>query len=68
MRQVLISEKIKLYRKNKHITQEEFAKIIGVSPQAVSKWERCECYPDIMFLPVLAKLLNCTVNDFFISD
>ncbi|MBQ8914780.1 MAG: helix-turn-helix transcriptional regulator, partial [Clostridia bacterium] len=47
------------------ITQEMMAKRLGVSPQAISKWEREECYPDITFLPTLAAVLSCTVNDFF---
>ena len=65
MKKVLVSEKIKAYRQRNHLTQEEFGKLIGVSAQAVSKWEREECYPDITFLPELAALLECSVNDFF---
>lgn len=65
MKKVLVSEKIREYRQRNHLTQEEFGKLIGVSAQAVSKWEREECYPDIMFLPELAALLVCSVNDFF---
>ena len=45
--------------------QKEFAKLIGISPQAISKWEREQGYPDISLLPVLANLLCCSVNDFF---
>ena len=35
-----------------------------VSP-AVCKWEKNTCYPDIIFLPHLARILNCTTDDFF---
>lgn len=38
---------------------------MGVSPQAVYKWEKEICYPDITFLPTLASLIGCTVGDFF---
>ena len=50
---------------NKGLTQEDFGKILGVSAQAVSKWERALCYPDITFLPDIAELLSCDINEFF---
>ena len=65
MRKVIISERIKCYRREHKLTQEEFGERIGVTPQAVSKWERVECYPDITFLPLLADLIGCGVGDFF---
>ena len=68
MKKIVISDKIKEYRKLNKLTQEEFGRLIGVSYQAVSKWERCECYPDITFLPDIAKLISCDINDFFVVD
>ena len=65
MKRIINSEKIKEYRRQNGLTQEEFGKSLGVSAQAISKWEREECYPDITFLPELAELLSCDVNDFF---
>ena len=65
MKRILVSEKIKAYRREYRLTQEEFGRLLGVSPQAISKWERVECYPDITFLPALADLLSCSINDFF---
>ena len=53
-------------RKQKGVTQESLAKAVGVSAQAVSKWERGITYPDITFLPCLAEILECTTDDFFI--
>ena len=65
---ILISEKLKDYRKANNLTQFEFSSMIGVSPQAVSKWEREECFPDIIFLPTLASVFGCLVDDLFIQD
>jgi len=62
---IRISEKIKEYRRENKISQSEFGRMLGVSPQAVYKWEKEICYPDITFLPVLASLMGCGVNDFF---
>lgn len=62
---ISISEKIKKYRAENNISQSEFGRIIGVSPQAVYKWEKGICYPDITFLPALASLMGCGINDFF---
>ena len=65
MERINISEKILNYRRKNKLTQKEFGELLGVSMQAVSKWERVECYPDITFLPELAKILNCNIDDFF---
>lgn len=66
MKRIIVSEKIREYRRVHRLTQEELGKILGVSPQAISKWERVECYPDITFLPELAALMLCRVDDFFV--
>ena len=60
-----LNEKIIKLIKEKGLSQEELGNAINVSRQAVSKWERCECYPDITFLPELARTLSCSVDDFF---
>lgn len=65
MTKISIAKRIKEYRSIKSVTQEQFGALIGVSAQAISKWEREECYPDITFLPILADILSCSVNDFF---
>jgi len=68
MKRIIISEKIIEYRQRQQITQKELAQMLGVCHQAVSKWERCESYPDIVFLPSIAKLLSCSIDDFFTSN
>ena len=65
MKKVIVSQKVKTFRRENRLTQEQFAAGLGLSPQTISKWEREECYPDITFLPILADVLGCTVNDFF---
>ena len=65
MNKIVISEKLKEYRCKNNLTQAELGVLLNVSPQAISKWERCECYPDIIMLPKLAQILGCSVNDFF---
>ena len=62
---ITIAEKIKEYRKKHKLSQSEFGKLLGVSAQAVSKWEKNICCPDIIFLPRLAQILNCQTDDFF---
>ncbi|MBQ3519639.1 MAG: helix-turn-helix transcriptional regulator [Clostridia bacterium] len=49
-------------RKAKGITQSELGERIGVSFQAVSKWERGETLPDTSLLPDLARILETTVD------
>ena len=62
---IKIAERIKEYRNEKNISLKEFGNLIGVSAQAVCKWEQKTCYPDIIFLPHLARILGCTTDDFF---
>ena len=58
-----IGKRIALLRKEKGLTQEELAQHMGVSPQAVSKWENDQTCPDISALPKLARLLGVTVDE-----
>ncbi len=57
-----IGKNISLLRKAKGITQSELGERIGVSFQAVSKWERGETLPDITLLPDLANILETTID------
>ena len=58
-----LGERIAEKRKAKGIKQDELAEAMGVSAQAVSKWENNVSCPDIMTLPSLAKILGCTVDE-----
>ena len=58
----LLAKNIIKFRKRKNYTQDILAKKLGVSFQAVSKWERGETYPDIELLPDLAVALDTDIN------
>ena len=58
-----IGKRIAQLRREKGLTQEELANRMGVSPQAVSKWENDQTCPDISALPGLSKLLGVTVDE-----
>ena len=58
-----IGKRIGHLRRQKNLTQEELANAMGVSPQAVSKWENDQTCPDISALPKLAKLLDVSVDE-----
>ena len=60
--QIVFGEKLKSHRKQKNLTQEELAERIGVSGQAVSKWEKGECLPDIYNLKLLGRLYRISVD------
>lgn len=59
-----IGEKISKYRKLKGITQEQFGELVGVSGQAVSKWENGGV-PDTYLLPTISKVLGVSIDALF---
>lgn len=65
---IYFGENIKGLRKEKNLTQEAFANLIGVSFQAVSKWERDESYPDITLLPLIASCFETTIDNLLGAD
>jgi len=52
-------------RKQKNMTQEDLALRIGVTGQAVSKWENDQSYPDITLIPTLAEILDTDIHHLF---
>ena len=60
-----LNEQIAFLRKEKNITQEELANALGVTNQAVSKWEKGQCCPDIELLPDIAKYFNVSIDRLF---
>ena len=58
-----IGNRISKYRKEKGLTQEELAVKLGVSSQAVSKWENDASCPDISLLPQLCRTLGISSDE-----
>ena len=60
-----IGEKIKSLRKQKNISQEVFANYLGVSFQAVSKWETGNTMPDVTMIPAIASFFGVSTDELF---
>lgn len=58
-----LGERIKYHRKRLGLTQEELARRMGVSAQAVSKWENNLSCPDISVLPELAEIFDISLDE-----
>lgn len=60
-----IAKTIAKYRKAKNLTQEALGELVGVSNQAVSKWENGSSSPDISVIPALANALGISLDQLF---
>ena len=60
-----LGEKIKFLRKQKNISQEVFANYLGVSFQAVSKWENGITAPDVTMIPAIASFFGVSTDELF---
>ena len=60
-----MGENIRALRLQRGMTQEQVAQTLGISYQAVSKWETCTNTPDIALLPALADLFGVTIDALF---
>lgn len=60
-----IGEKIKVLRKAKNISQEALAKVLGVTFQAVSKWETNATAPDVSLIPPIASFFGVSIDELF---
>ena len=58
----IISRYLQLLRKNHNYTQEELAKKLDISRQAISKWETGTTLPDLEILLKISKLYGLTIN------
>ena len=62
---IVLAANILKYRKKSGLSQEELANKLGVTFQAVSKWELAKSAPDISFLPTMADVFECSIDDLF---
>lgn len=63
-----IANRLVNFRKQSGLSQEQLAEKIGVSRQAVSKWERSEASPDTDNLILLARLYNVSLDELLRTD
>ena len=63
MNMKIISKYLQFLRKSNHYTQDDLAKKLGISRQAVSKWETGTTIPDVEVLLKISKLYDITIND-----
>ncbi len=61
--ELYIAEKVAERRRVLELTQEELARRIGVSSQAISNWERKVGYPDVTMIPSLARALSISTDE-----
>lgn len=58
-----LGKRIAALRRDKELKQDELAEKLGVTPQAVSKWENDQTCPDILLLPLLAETLGVSIDE-----
>ena len=58
-----LGERLSASRKAKGLTQEDFAKYLDVTPQAISKWENNLSCPDILLLPKISEILGVSIEE-----
>ena len=62
---VKLGKKIRELRKSKNVSQEVLAQYLGISFQAVSKWENDTAMPDVALIPVLASFFGVSTDELF---
>ncbi len=65
---MIFSEKLKLIRKNRGLTQEELAEKLDVSRQSIAKWENGLSFPEIYHLINLTNIFNITIDNLVKDD
>lgn len=63
--QIKLGEQLRTLRRRDGRTQEELAQAVGVTAQAVSRWEKETCYPDMGLIPSIANYFGVTIDELF---
>ena len=64
----VIGKNVQRYRRRRGLTQHQLARRIGVTYQAISKWENGRSTPDISLLPELCRVFDCRIDDLFVRS
>ncbi len=62
---IQMGKKIRSLRKERNLSQEVLAQYLGVSFQAVSKWENGDCLPDVSMIPAIASFFEVSTDELF---
>lgn len=62
---IKLGEQLKEFRLRDGRTQEDLAEALGVTPQAVSRWEKSVCYPDMEVIPAIANYFGVSIDELF---
>ena len=65
---IQLGERIKEFRQRDGRTQEALANALGVTAQAVSRWEKGICYPDMGMIPSIANYFGVSIDELFGYD
>ena len=65
---IKLGERIKELRLRDGRTQESLANELGVTAQAVSRWEKSICYPDMELIPPIANVFGVSIDELFGYD
>ena len=65
---VKLGEQLRELRRQNDRTQEDLAAALGVTAQAVSRWEVGTCYPDVELIPALANYFGVSTDRLFGCD
>ena len=65
---LILGKNIQAMRRKNGWSQAVLAEHLGVTPQAVSKWEQSKTAPDLSLLPKIASVFACRIDDLFESQ